>query len=137
MTNILNHRQGVFVQEYLKSGNATEAATKAGYSKKTAYSQGQRLLKKAEVQKTIKAHNHATEEETGVTVQGTVRRIHSIATATKRDGDKLKALDMLMRHLGGYVTISDLLDKMTEEQIDQLAQRVHSSIKLNLTDEAA
>lgn len=32
----LTPKQKKFVQEYLKCGNATEAAIKAGYSKKTA-----------------------------------------------------------------------------------------------------
>lgn len=38
-----------FCQEYLVDLNATQAATRAGYSSKTAYSQGQRLLKNVEV----------------------------------------------------------------------------------------
>jgi phage terminase small subunit len=43
-----------FAQAYLINGlNATEAAITAGYSKKTAYSIGQRLLKIVEVQKYI------------------------------------------------------------------------------------
>lgn len=40
----------IFVTEYLKSGNATQAAIAAGYSEKSAYSQGSRLLKNDEVQ---------------------------------------------------------------------------------------
>lgn len=41
----------IFVNEYLKNGNnATQAAISAGYSEKTAYSQGSRLLKSVEVQ---------------------------------------------------------------------------------------
>jgi phage terminase small subunit len=40
----------IFVTEYIKSGNATQAAIAAGYSEKTAYSQGSRLLKNVEVQ---------------------------------------------------------------------------------------
>lgn len=41
----------IFVTEYLKNGNnATQAAISAGYSEKTAYSQGSRLLKSVEVQ---------------------------------------------------------------------------------------
>lgn len=45
----MNARQQAFVVAYSSSGNATESAIKAGYSKKTAYSNGQRLLKKAEI----------------------------------------------------------------------------------------
>ncbi len=45
----------VFAHRYLANGkNATEAATFAGYSAKTAYSQGQRLLKDVEVKSIIK-----------------------------------------------------------------------------------
>ena len=46
---MLNVRQDMFCREYAKCGNATEAAKKAGYAEKTAYSQGQRLLKNVEV----------------------------------------------------------------------------------------
>ena len=40
----MNTRQRKFCDEYLISGNATDAAIKAGYSPKTAKSIGQRLL---------------------------------------------------------------------------------------------
>ena len=40
----LNIKQKRFADEYLICSNATEAAKKAGYSEKTAYSIGQRLL---------------------------------------------------------------------------------------------
>lgn len=50
---MLNVRQDAFCLEYARCGNATEAAKKAGYAEKTAYSQGQRLLKNVEVQKRL------------------------------------------------------------------------------------
>lgn len=46
----LNDKQKMFYKEYLIDSNATQAAIRAGYSKKTAYSQGQRLLKHVEGQ---------------------------------------------------------------------------------------
>jgi len=46
-----NVRQQNFIKFY--KGNATEAALKAGYSKKTAYSIGQRLLKVVEIKQAI------------------------------------------------------------------------------------
>ena len=49
MGNKLPNRQARFVAEYLIDLNATKAAIRAGYSKKTAYSQGQRLLKNVEI----------------------------------------------------------------------------------------
>ena len=49
----LNIKQKKFADEYLVCSNATESAIKAGYSEKTAYSIGQRLLKKVEVKSYI------------------------------------------------------------------------------------
>ena len=46
----LNERQKAFCEHYAACFNATEAAVKARYSKKTAYSIGQRLLKNVEIQ---------------------------------------------------------------------------------------
>lgn len=43
-----------FCDEYVIDANATQAAIRAGYSEKTAYSSGQRLLKNVEVQNRIK-----------------------------------------------------------------------------------
>ena len=50
----MTERQERFCQEYSKLGNATQSAINAGYSEKTAYSCGQRLLKDVEVQTRIK-----------------------------------------------------------------------------------
>ena len=49
----LNAKRQAFVDAW--EGNATAAALAAGYSPKTAYSQGQRLSKIVEVQEAIKA----------------------------------------------------------------------------------
>lgn len=46
-------KHGRFCQEYLVDLNATEAAKRAGYSPKTAYAQGHRLLKNVEIQARI------------------------------------------------------------------------------------
>ena len=53
MTSKFSPKQKRFITEYPKDMNATQAAIRAGYSTKTAYSQGQRLLKKAEIKKAI------------------------------------------------------------------------------------
>jgi phage terminase small subunit len=44
----LRNKQKAFVEAYLRSFNATQAAKDAGYSDRTAYSIGQRLLKNVE-----------------------------------------------------------------------------------------
>ncbi|HGA1325647.1 TPA: terminase small subunit [Streptococcus suis] len=49
----MNDKQIRFADEFIKLGNATQAALNAGYSEKTSYSQGQRLLKNVEVKEYI------------------------------------------------------------------------------------
>ena len=56
-TNELTLKQNAFIKAYLlNGGNATQAAIRAGYSAKTAYSIGQENLSKPVIQKHIKAH---------------------------------------------------------------------------------
>ena len=50
---MLRDRQDLFCGEYLIDFNATGAAIRAGYSQRTASSQGQRLLKDVEVARRI------------------------------------------------------------------------------------
>lgn len=50
----LNDKQRAFVEAYVRSWNATQAAIAAGYSEKTAGSQGHELLKKPEIDAEIK-----------------------------------------------------------------------------------
>ncbi|MFC1540936.1 terminase small subunit [Candidatus Latescibacterota bacterium] len=45
----MNPRQERFIEEYLKDLNATQAAIRAGYSEKTARSQGNRLLTNVDI----------------------------------------------------------------------------------------
>ena len=49
----LTHKQRLFADEFLKCGNATEAALKAGYSKKTARSIGSENLAKPDIKSYI------------------------------------------------------------------------------------
>lgn len=50
----LGKKRRIFIEEYLRSWNATQSAIKAGYSEKTAYSIGHDLLKFPEVELEIK-----------------------------------------------------------------------------------
>ncbi|CCI71961.1 putative small terminase subunit [Streptococcus phage TP-J34] len=51
----LNQRQKLFVSEYIKLGNGTQAAINAGYSPKTSGAQAEKLLKKVEIKNSINA----------------------------------------------------------------------------------
>lgn len=59
-------KQTVFVQEYLIDSNATQAAIRAGYSKKTAKSSGQRLLTYVDVAEAIAKGKKARSERTEI-----------------------------------------------------------------------
>ncbi|MBZ0291415.1 MAG: terminase small subunit [Anaerolineae bacterium] len=54
--SVLNDGQQAFVYYYLQTFNATKAAILAGYSPDTAYAQGHRLLKNAEIRAEIDRH---------------------------------------------------------------------------------
>ncbi|MDY0394776.1 terminase small subunit [Virgibacillus halophilus] len=56
-------KQQIFVDEYIIDMNATQAAIRAGYSKKTARQQGQRLLTKAVIQQAIEKRLDEKKEE--------------------------------------------------------------------------
>jgi phage terminase small subunit len=97
----LNDKQLRFAQEYTVDLNATQAAIRAGYSTKTAYSQGQRLLKKDEIQDAIREANRKRSEATGITAEWVLTGIAEIATREDaRDADRLKAFELLGKHLG-------------------------------------
>ena len=58
----LTEKQKKFVDEYLIDLNATQAAIRAGYSKKTARSIGQRLLTKVDIQKYMQKEQKELQE---------------------------------------------------------------------------
>lgn len=64
MKGKLTQKRKAFADEYIKNGgNATQAAISAEYSSKTAYSQGQRLLKNVEVLAYIEKQMQRIEKE--------------------------------------------------------------------------
>lgn len=64
MRNVrLTEKQKRFVDFYVATGNASEAARKAGYSSKTANRMGQQNLSKLDIQQAIKARLDAMESK--------------------------------------------------------------------------
>ena len=76
----LTVQQRLFVAEYLKDNNATQAAIRAGYSKKTAYSIGQRLLKKVEIAQAIAQQQKASIERTLGSADEVLEKMWRLAT---------------------------------------------------------
>ncbi|WP_161883943.1 terminase small subunit [Deinococcus alpinitundrae] len=78
---IKNLQRRAFVVSYVERPNATRAAKLAGYSQKTAYSQGQRLLKDVEVSSAIRLG----QEETAMPASEVKSRTSEVARATLED----------------------------------------------------
>ncbi len=81
----LNERQERFCNEYLIDLNATQAAIRAGYKEKTAYSMGQRLLKNVEVQNYIQERKQDRVERTEITQDMVIRELALIAFSNAAD----------------------------------------------------
>lgn len=62
--------------------NATQAAIRAGYSEKTAYSQGQRLLKNVEVAEAIERGQSKTGQRLEITKDRIVEELAKMAFAS-------------------------------------------------------
>ena len=75
----MNERQKHFADEYIISKNATQSAIKVGYSKKTAYSIGQRLLKKVEISEYIKKRTEEQFNERSMSIAEALALSASIA----------------------------------------------------------
>lgn len=80
MDKKLTPKQKRFVEEYLIDLNATQAAIRAGYSKKTAYSIGQQNLKKLEIQNAITAAREMLSQRTEITQDWVLKKLAAIAT---------------------------------------------------------
>ena len=120
----LNERQKAFADYYIQTGNATEAAIKAGYSEKTAYSIGNENLKKPEIsayigermaeqgEKRVADANEVIEFYTAV-MRGEVKDQFGLDASLS---DRLKAGDALMKRYAvtdnGSKGIIEKLDKV-------------------------
>lgn len=102
----LSKKQLIFCKEYLVCMNATESAIKAGYSQKSAYSQGVRLLKDARIKQYV----------------------------DKRLMDRAEKLDItpnrILEELGhiAFFDISSIFNGMTLKEIDSLPENVTRAI---------
>lgn len=103
-------KQKRFCQEYLVDLNATQAALRVGYSAKTAYSTGQRLLKNVEVQAAIQQGIQERQQRIQIDQDYVIERLRAIAEMDASDAadselkysGKLKALELLGKHLGMF-----------------------------------
>ncbi len=147
----MSKRQALFVQEYLKDMNATQAAIRSGYSAKTARACASRLLTKANIQAAVQRGVAVKSKKAECSQEWVMKRLMAIAGADMSDlaswnesgmiwkpsselssetkasvhqveqvmnehggtikikqHDKLKALELLGKHLGMFVEKSEV-----------------------------
>lgn len=80
----LTDQQRRFVEEYLVDLNATQAAIRAGYSANSAASQGERLLRKAEIRQIVENRQAEQLEKVGLTAEVTKEAIRRPLAADVR-----------------------------------------------------
>ena len=100
----MTHRQELFIQEYIKTGNATHSAIAAGYSKRTARSIGQRLLTYVDIKEAIDRLSKNIAINNIMTAKECQEFLTSlILNNDVKVSDKLKAVDLLNKMTGEYI----------------------------------
>lgn len=122
----LNKRQRDFAEYYLKLWNATEAAKKAGYSEKTAYSIGNENLKKPEIKAYIRERMRARDSMLIADTDEILVFLTAVMRGEVKDqfgldatlADRMKAgTDLLKRFMAGLPS-----DKDTKREDDPLTK---------------
>jgi len=139
----LTDKQKMFCKEYIVNLNATQAAIKAGYSKKTATETGYENLRKPHVQKEIQQLMNKRAKNAEISAQNVLESILEIReTCTakvelvSKTGDilgetivdvngALKANEMLGKHLKLFTdrvesTNHNFNKEMTEEEAEEI-----------------
>ena len=99
----MTYKQELFIQEYIKTGNATSSAIKAGYSKKTARAIGQENLTKPYIKKRIEELSQKIANNNIMTAKERQEYLTKLINSDDvKVSDKLKALDILNKMTGEY-----------------------------------
>ena len=111
----LTPKQQRFVDEYLIDLNATQAAIRAGYSEKTAYSIGDENLKKPEIKKAIEQEQKERQKRTLVTQDDVIRGLLTEAE-WQGEGSSHSARVSAWAHLGKHLNMfTDKIDHTSSD----------------------
>ncbi len=123
----LTSKQKRFVEEYLIDSNGTQAAIRAGYSKKTANEQSTRLLSKVHIQQAVTEAAEKVSEEAGLTVQ---RIIDGMLAETKQLEDGTSATRITAwSWLGKFMRIWQD-DRQADRNLNQINIQISSQDEL-------
>ena len=131
-------KQERFIQEYLIDLNATQAAIRAGYSKKGADVQGHRLLGNVKISEAIQKAREELSERTGITQDMVIRELAKIGFANiedyiqvQEDGTAFVKLNEVSRDQ--FAAIGEITSEVYTEGKGEDAQDVKRT-KLKLLD---
>ena len=113
----LTDKQKRFCEEYLVDLNATQAAIRAGYSERTAEQIAYKLVKKSSVSEYLRSLKEKRSSRTEITADRVLAAIAEIGFGKFQAKDRLKALELLGKHLGLFTAGADnsaALDKLDE-----------------------
>lgn len=108
----LTAKQELFITEYMKDLNATQAAIRAGYKKDNAYATGAENLRKPQIKNEIDKRLEERAKNNGVTAEYVLQGIKGIADNVEaKETDRLKAYELLGKHLKLF---TDKVEQNTE-----------------------
>lgn len=130
---VLTNKQRRFVDEYLVDLNATQAAIRAGYSKKTAASIGQENLRKPDIAKAIQEAQAARSKRTEITQDRVLKELAKIGFADIRKavrwgGTQVEAGEdddgnqMMVAYHGLVLVAADDIDDDTAAAIAEVSE---------------
>ena len=138
MTNIsMTPKQQRFVDEYLVSLNATQAAIRAGYAKSGASVEGVRLLANAKVAAAVAAAVAKRSERTEITQDYVLAAIKDTIEECRGDEHRnpqaaLKGLELLGRHLAMFTDKTEnrnIVENLTDEELDEQIAELECEVK--------
>ena len=119
----LTPKQKAFADYYLETGNATEAAKRAGYSEKTAYAMGAENLRKPQISQYIEERKKQAEDKRIADISEVLQFFTSVMRGEVKDqfdfdpslSDRLSAgKELMKRYEKGDDGKKDALAKLDE-----------------------
>ncbi|MBR4386612.1 MAG: terminase small subunit [Treponema sp.] len=96
--NVFSPKQENFISEYLQSGNITQAAKKAGVTKKAVYRWLKNGLEEEIAERQKKIADKAIKQMQTATVEATNYLLSVVKNEQSPSSEKLKAADLLTRN---------------------------------------
>lgn len=158
VNNGLTEKQRKFINEYIISLNATDAAIKAGYSKKTARGIGCENLTKPNIKIEIEKRLQAIEDKKIASAEEVMQMITAMArgeieeevvvTEGRGDGisqarimkkqanarDRLKAMELIAKRYALFTERVEISDNREKSILDDLSSQVGTNSALEVDD---